>query len=51
MDTQSSTNPGVKRIPLEADHIGMNKFKSEKHHNFELVVGQIMRMVDKIEKG
>lgn len=51
MDEHSSTNPGVKRIALEADHIGMNKFRAETEHNYELVRGQIKDMVDRIEEG
>lgn len=39
------------RIPLESGNIGGNKFRSETQHNYELVLNQITRMVDIIEKG
>ncbi|KAI5837295.1 ankyrin repeat-containing domain protein [Morchella snyderi] len=50
VDAHSSTNPGVKRVALESDHVGMNKFGSEKQHNYQLVCRQITRMVAKIEE-
>lgn len=51
MDAHSSSTPGVTRIPLESDHIGMNKFRAESEHNYELVRGKIKEIVDKIEEG
>lgn len=51
MNTHASTNLGVKRVALVTDNVGMNKFRSETHMNYRLVLGQLTRMVDKIEKG
>lgn len=38
-------------MALVADNVGMNKFKSTMDMNYRLVVGQLTRMVDQIEKG
>ncbi|KAH8147315.1 uncharacterized protein LAJ45_08793 [Morchella importuna] len=50
VNTHASTNLGVKRVALVTDNVGMNKFRSETHMNYRLVLGQLTRMVDKIEK-
>lgn len=51
VDYNSSSFVGRVNIALDADHMGMNKFRSKEDHNYVLVMNEIKRMVDNIQQG
>ncbi|KAI5848526.1 hypothetical protein DFP73DRAFT_629907 [Morchella snyderi] len=50
VDENSATIPGGIGIPLDLDHVGMNKFESEQDNCYGLVKGELDRMVGDVLK-
>lgn len=51
VDEGSATIPGETGIPLDVDHVGMNKFESEQDNDYKLVKVELDRMVERVLEG
>lgn len=51
VDENSAIIPGEIAIGLDVDHLGMNKFESEQDNGYELVRGELERMVGGVLEG
>lgn len=42
---------GKANVMLACDHMRMNKFKSKKDGNYQLVLTELIEMVERVQKG